>query len=753
MLVSKNSFQRWRKDSTYGPGLYSNPVKPDQVHGTGAKLFQPDNRLTSASPKLFSTFLAFGFVFVLTVLGTTQAHAIAFCNTNKGAGWTLTDLNTTTALITIDASTAMSPITDVNVTTDVLHTYVGDLYATVTSPASASAVLYDQPGVPASAFGCGGDNLQLVLDDEAGTSTIENLCGAGVPTISGTYLPDTALSALDGGNGVGTWSIAVTDNATQDTGSISNICVDLSAVSIVSLTRWVSTTATCSDQLTSLSVPAGTNVYYCYTVTNSGSAGFTLATGATSESLGMDISALEGVYASGASQSTTVGPFVAGDGVLPAGTTISTAQVTASGAATGLPLTPTADISVTVSTTPVAASGNKPLYLSGTTGLSRSKPTTSSQASINGGGTQTWTLTPALQSALTFNTTAIPVILRLSESGNGSVRDFTLQLDAAGTTTGAIGTSGALSRTLTTVATEYSFSIPVTGVSSLAAGSAITLTLTNNSGNGRRVLVEDTDTVNSFSQFALDATSVINVDSVTIYDATYNGGTAIPGAPAGTTIYIRATVSDPFGDYDISSARFDIINDLGALAGSVTQATPVTELPADDPGIAIFEYAYTLPGTASGTWSANVTAFEGTEGTVSHSWSASLVVGSPSLSVLKSATTPRTDNSLVNSGENITYSLLISNSGSGYASALSINETISTLLSFCTNCQGGLAFSSADAAAAGLSLGAPSYTDRLGVAYVPALGFDANIGGVTQPLTGFMAPGASFTLIYQAQTK
>ncbi len=709
-------------------------------------------------PVLSSRVLAIGACLLL--LTSTPAEAVQFCNTNGGAGWAIPDNDPTptTATVTVAMGTAVGPIQDVNITTNITHTYVGDLYAAARSPSAASAVLFDRPGVPAATFGCNGANLQVLFDDEAGTATtIENLCGGGNPSISGTYLPNTTLTAMDGGTVNGIWNIDVTDNAAADTGTIDNVCVDVQAAAIT-LIRYVSTFANCSDQLASLTVPSGTNVYYCYTVTNSGSYAFTIDSGGTADDLGADISGLEGSYAVGASVTVTSGPYVAGGSALPVGTTGYTAQVTASGVATGLPLTPTAAASVTVLAAPVAAAGNKPLYLTGSTGLSRTKPTTTTQTTINGANAlQKWTLQPTLAKKLDFTNASIPVVLRLSRNNGGTTRNFTLQLaTAGGTPAGPIGTLSVTNYTLTTTATEYAFSIPVNaGFNSLSLASDITLTLTNTTGAAnRRILVDDTNTTTSYSQLSLDATTVINVGSVATYSAAYNGGAAISSIAPGATIYIRGTISDPFGDYDVTSAQFDIRDNLGVLQSTVVQTVPVTELPSNDPALAIFEYAYPVPVTGLGNWTVSVTGFEGSEGTVSHSWSTSFVVGIPNVTVLKSAATPRTVNTLVNSGENITYTLLISNSGTGYASSVTISEAISVFLKFCTNCQAGQAFSFTDGSpVSGLSLGTPTYTDRLAAPYIPAAGYDANVGGVALPMTGFMAPGTSFTLIYQAQTQ
>jgi subtilisin-like proprotein convertase family protein len=107
-------------------------------------------------------------------------------------------------------------IADVNVTLDIAHTWTGDLIVTV-SHGPTTVTVINRIGVPATAFGCADDNFSgTVLDDEAGSS-IQGVCTPGFP---GSYIPAEALSAFDGMEKNGDWTLSVTDNAAADTGSI-----------------------------------------------------------------------------------------------------------------------------------------------------------------------------------------------------------------------------------------------------------------------------------------------------------------------------------------------------------------------------------------------------------------------------------------------------------------------------------------------------------------------------------------------------
>jgi len=84
-----------------------------------------------------------------------------------------------------------------------------------------AVTIIDRPGVPASTYGCSGDNILATLDDEAALP-VENQC-SGTPTINGTFSPNGALSAFDGESSSGTWVLTVTDNYTSaDAGTLNN---------------------------------------------------------------------------------------------------------------------------------------------------------------------------------------------------------------------------------------------------------------------------------------------------------------------------------------------------------------------------------------------------------------------------------------------------------------------------------------------------------------------------------------------------
>ena len=105
---------------------------------------------------------------------------------------------------------------------EILHSWVGDLRATLVSPSGTTVVLFDRLGVPTSQFGCQGDNLLLSFDDLAPNTAqqLEGSCNPNPPAASGNYQPVDPLLSMAGEPATGTWTLRVNDFVNQDGGSI-----------------------------------------------------------------------------------------------------------------------------------------------------------------------------------------------------------------------------------------------------------------------------------------------------------------------------------------------------------------------------------------------------------------------------------------------------------------------------------------------------------------------------------------------------
>ncbi|MEM6640720.1 MAG: DUF4215 domain-containing protein [Pseudomonadota bacterium] len=147
----------------------------------------------------------------------------------EGCNTTVTAIpdNNGTGVSSSIAMPAGGNLDDLDVSLVVDHTWVGDLIVTLRhNDTGTSAVLIDRAGLPAinPNFGCGNANVDVTLDDAAGTA-VEDQCSGTPPAIGGTQSPNNPLSAFNGEGVGGTWTLTVSDNAGQDTGSIIEWCV------------------------------------------------------------------------------------------------------------------------------------------------------------------------------------------------------------------------------------------------------------------------------------------------------------------------------------------------------------------------------------------------------------------------------------------------------------------------------------------------------------------------------------------------
>lgn len=113
-------------------------------------------------------------------------------------------------------------IDDVNVFLNLEHTWVGDVKAELEGPAGQQLILFDQPGVPGSQYGCGENNIVVTLDDEAALTAedLEGTCETGAIAIQGVYQPVSPLSVFDGTSSFGDWTITLSDVFDQDGGEL-----------------------------------------------------------------------------------------------------------------------------------------------------------------------------------------------------------------------------------------------------------------------------------------------------------------------------------------------------------------------------------------------------------------------------------------------------------------------------------------------------------------------------------------------------
>ncbi len=117
-------------------------------------------------------------------------------------------------------------ITDLNISVDVTHSFVGNLKFTLThEDTGTSVIIIDRPGMPPGSNGCQYSDIDVTLDDEA-ASSVEDACSPVPPAINGSFIPNNPLSAFDSENLYGMWTLEVSDNASGNTGTLNSWCLE-----------------------------------------------------------------------------------------------------------------------------------------------------------------------------------------------------------------------------------------------------------------------------------------------------------------------------------------------------------------------------------------------------------------------------------------------------------------------------------------------------------------------------------------------
>lgn len=128
----------------------------------------------------------------------------------------------TTVTSTINVSGVTGLITDLNLTTFITHTFNADLDFFLISPTGTRVEISTDNGT-------GNDNVfnGTVWDDEAATAVTS---ATFANNVTATLLrPEGLLSAFDGQDPNGTWTLEITDDLGGDTGNLSQWTLDFSA--------------------------------------------------------------------------------------------------------------------------------------------------------------------------------------------------------------------------------------------------------------------------------------------------------------------------------------------------------------------------------------------------------------------------------------------------------------------------------------------------------------------------------------------
>lgn len=231
-------------------------------------------------------------------------------------------------------------------------------------------------------------------------------------------------------------------------------------------------------------------------------------------------------------------------------------------------------------------------------------------APAGGSPTATFIQAPTFASAFTLPIGSAPTVTAHYTVATGTMppsptitaalkKGVTTLATSTGTTASAATGSGVFTFTFASLGSAVNF----------ASTEALTLVITTTQ-TGTTFTV-DYDSSTKPSKITLPTTTVINVDSLGVYDAPYPGGSLITGPASGSTAYVRSVVSDPFGAYDITSLGLNI--DGPGAPGDITTTLTAPNVVNTGTGTKTYEYAWTV-GSTTGTYNIAVTANEGTEG-------------------------------------------------------------------------------------------------------------------------------------------
>ena len=143
-----------------------------------------------------------------------------------GAPLAIPDNNTTGVSATVSVSSSITSIADLDLriggtscsgaigstSVGLDHTFVGDLIIDLIGPDNTTVRLMNRRGSFAN-------NLCQLTFDDAAASSITSITSANEP-VTGSFRPEQVLSAFNGKNANGVWTLKVVDAASIDTGSV-----------------------------------------------------------------------------------------------------------------------------------------------------------------------------------------------------------------------------------------------------------------------------------------------------------------------------------------------------------------------------------------------------------------------------------------------------------------------------------------------------------------------------------------------------
>src|SRR5262249_26221568 len=175
-------------------GTYAMTIGPSITDVAGNAMNQNGNAVNGETPG--DQFTATG------TISSTTTTTFSSVDVPKN----IADVATTTSVLNVGSSLTISKIT---VKLNINHTWDSDLRISLKAPNGTTRILVNRRGGS-------GDNFTKTIFADAATQSVVN-CAA---PFANTYRPEQTLSAFNGLNASGTWSLIVQDLAAQDVGKI-----------------------------------------------------------------------------------------------------------------------------------------------------------------------------------------------------------------------------------------------------------------------------------------------------------------------------------------------------------------------------------------------------------------------------------------------------------------------------------------------------------------------------------------------------
>jgi len=348
-----------------------------------------------------------------------------------------------------------------------------------------------------------------------------------------------------------------------------------------------------------------------------------------------------------------------------------------------------------------AAYGNKALYLSGSL-LSRVPPSSDTIRNFRHGETLDWVIDHNLQAdlELTAGDMGFDFVITGYRTGGVKTRFDIDLIYNDNISSGDI----VIANTLTAygnyrINTQYplAFNLNLAGDLTIPKGSTFKLRIYNQSHNNNNNSYSQIDVNNinpdpnddTYSKVTLNAATVINIDSISVWDATYGDptgsgdGNLLTASQSDTNLFVRAVISDPFGAFDITGAEINITKANGTSYDFSPDSNSMVQVDdtSDDytSSIKTYEKQITLleTGESIGSWTISIEGFEGLEtgnDQVTHKAISlfNIIPFQPNINLSKSITVL---NDPINGdekpkaipGAELKYSIITKNTGRGYA--------------------------------------------------------------------------------------